>query len=160
MWSLLSSQQQIWAWCTTASTFSYCNRESLPAWAQSKPSTRALHPIPSVLLMTWFFLSSHFLHQQFLPLCWIIFICTKTCSTLSHLLKRASLDLRRPSSSASQTSPKRSLYLLLLLPHRIFNPFKSGFHHYCTITPCQGHNDIALLHSMSLSQTWSLLTPW
>lgn len=46
-----------------------------------------------------------------------------------------------------------TLHILFLL-YCIFNPFKSGFHprHYRN-TDCQGHDDLTMLHSMSVSQT-------
>lgn len=127
MSSVLSSQHQMWAWHTLGPTFSCCNRESLPARPQSKPSPRALDPIPSLLLTTWFFLSALFLHQQ---------ISTSLLGHF-HLHKKHVLfslifwkehHWTPHGLPASQSSLRNSLSLLLLLPCSIFNPFKSGFY--------------------------------
>lgn len=65
------------------------------------------------------------------------FLCMKTRSTLTlHLLKGASLDPRPDGPPTHLLNLKRSLHLLLLLPHLTFNP-RSGF---CLtaalLTPC------------------------
>lgn len=76
---------------------------------QSKLSTCALDPIPSVLLMTWFFLSSHFLHQQFLPLWWTISLHENTFYSHS-------------SSERSITGPQMALQLSFSISKEVPTP--------------------------------------